>query len=167
MNRRTIGLRGRRSFLLSALGAAGGAAGMYALVGIAVGDAFISGWEAKYRYNLLRPVTYIQRYIRKRWNPLVQTPPFPEYPSGHSVVSGAAATVLTNLFGQVSFVDNTGLSRDLPPRGFTSFNAAATEAAISRMYGGIHYRFDVEAGNQKGKEVGQFAVERMMTDGGE
>ena len=77
---------------------------MYAIVGIAVGDAFISAFESKYRYMLIRPVTYIQRHIRRSWGPLVETPGFPEYPSGHSVVSGAAAEVLTRLFGQVAFV---------------------------------------------------------------
>ena len=127
---------------------------MYAIVGMAVSDAFISTWESKYSYMLLRPVTYIQRYIRRSWGPLIETPGFPEYPSGHSVVSGAAATVLTDLFGQVAFTDTTGLSRDLQPRSFTSFEAAASEAGISRIYGGIHYRVAIENGLAQGRCVG-------------
>ncbi len=134
---------------------------MYAIVGMAVGDAFISAFEAKYRYMLLRPVTYIQRYIRRSWGPLVQTPGFPEYPSGHSVVSGAGAEVLTRLFGQVSFVDDTGLSRELEPRSFTSFIAAASEAAFSRLYGGIHYRVGIENGVDQGRCVGNNIMSRI------
>ena len=130
------------------------AATMYAMLGIAVGDAFTSAWEAKYRYMVLRPVTYINRHIRRSWGPLIETPPFPEYPSGHSVVSGAAATVLTKMFGQVAYTDDTGLRRDLQPRAFTSFEAAAMEAAFSRLYGGIHYRFGIENGVAQGRCVG-------------
>ena len=137
------------------------AASMYAMVGIAVGEAFTSAWEAKYRYNLLRPVTYINRYIRRSWGPLIETPPFPEYPSGHSVVSGSAATVLTALFGQVAYTDDSGLSRDLQPRSFTSFEAAASEAAISRLYGGIHYRFGIENGVAQGRCVGETINSRI------
>jgi hypothetical protein len=137
------------------------AAGMYAMVGIAVSDAFLSSFEAKYRYMLIRPVTYINRHIRRSWGPLIQTPPFPEYPSGHSVVSSAAATVLTAFFGQVAYTDDTGLSRDLQPRSFTSFEAAATEAAISRLYGGIHFRIGIENGLAQGRCVGRAANDRI------
>lgn len=133
------------------------AAEMYILVGTALGDAFISGWNLKYQDNLVRPVTYIQANLRRNWSPFVQTPPFPEYPSGHSVVSGAAAEVLTTMFGQVAFTDRTPIINGHQPfeRSFTSFEAAANEAAISRLYGGIHYRAAIENGVRQGRCVGQ------------
>jgi hypothetical protein len=115
------------------------AAELYARVGVALGDAFIACWHAKYRANLLRPVTYIRRQIDPKWGPLLMTPPFPEYPSGHSVASAAAAEVLTVLLGETSFTDRTPATRGLRPRTFSSFRAAAAEAALSRLYGGIHY----------------------------
>jgi hypothetical protein len=96
------------------------AAETYAKVGMAVADAFVSCWDTKYRYNLLRPVTYIQKLIDADWKPLLTTPPFPEYVSGHSVQSGAAAEVLTDLFGRDhAFVDHTHESRGLPARAFS------------------------------------------------
>jgi membrane-associated phospholipid phosphatase len=138
------------------------AAQMYALVGVALGDAFIACWNLKYQVMLLRPETYIKRYIRKTWAPYIQTPPFPEYPSGHSVASAAAAEVLTSLFGTVAFKDNTHKLHNQPPRYFTSFEAAATEAAISRLYGGIHYRAAIENGLRQGRCVGATAVSRVQ-----
>ncbi|MDX1992776.1 MAG: vanadium-dependent haloperoxidase [bacterium] len=131
------------------------AAEMYALVGMALGDAFISCWSLKYQYNLLRPETYIHDNIRRSWQPYIQTPPFPEYPSGHSVVSAAAAEVLTTMFGIVAFTDNTHVDEGEAPRSFTSFEAASTEAAISRLYGGIHFRTAIENGMRQGRCVGQ------------
>jgi hypothetical protein len=139
-------------------------AGMYALVGMALGDSFISAWRLKYDVLLLRPETYIQNYIRRSWQPYIQTPPFPEYPSGHSVASAAAAEVLTNLFGIVAFSDETHLIYDHEPlrRSFTSFEAAASEAAISRLYGGIHYRTAIENGMRQGRCVGQAVVNNIQ-----
>jgi hypothetical protein len=136
------------------------AAGMYALVGMALGDSFISAWSQKYRVLLLRPETYIHEHIRRTWQPYIQTPPFPEYPSGHSVASGAAAEVLTWLFGVVAFEDRTHINYDHEPlvRRFTSFEAAASEAAISRLYGGIHYREAIENGLRHGRCIGQQVV---------
>ena len=132
------------------------AAETYAKVGIAVCDAFIACWNAKYRYNLLRPVTYLRRHVEPEWLPLLNTPPFPEYPSGHSVQSGAAFEVLTDLFGDTySFEDHTHDDRGLPSRQFASFAAAAEEAAISRLYGGIHYRPAIELGVAQGRCVGE------------
>jgi PAP2 superfamily protein len=127
----------------------------YAKVGIAVADAFISCWRTKYRYNLLRPVTYVNRIIDATWSPLLITPPFPEYTSGHSIQSAAAATVLTDLFGEVPFTDRTHEAQGLAPRSFQSFARAAEEAAISRMYGGIHFRAAVEVGLEQGRCIGQ------------
>jgi hypothetical protein len=135
----------------------GRAAEMYILVNSALADAFISAWNLKYQVNLVRPVTYIQQNLRRNWSPYIQTPPFPEYPSGHSVASGAAAEVLTTMFGQVAFTDRTPIinGHEQLERSFTSFEAAAAEAAISRMYGGIHYRAAIENGLRQGRCVGQ------------
>jgi hypothetical protein len=133
----------------------GSAAEAYAKVGIAVADAFISCWSTKYRYNLLRPVTYVRRQIDPGWTPLLITPPFPEYTSGHSAQSGAAAQVLTDLFGPLAFTDRTHERRGLAPRSFGSFLEAAQEAAISRLYGGIHFRAACERGVDQGICVGK------------
>lgn len=130
------------------------AAEAYAKVGMAVADAFISCWNSKYRYNLLRPVTCIRDLIDPAWNTFIGTPPFPEYTSGHSAQSGAAAQVLTDLFGQTAFTDHTHDARGLAPRSFDSFFDAADEAAISRLYGGIHFRPAIELGVQQGKCIG-------------
>jgi len=130
------------------------AAEAYAKVGIAVADAFISCWNSKFRYNLLRPITYIRSEIDPNWTPLIATPPFPEYTSGHSTQSGAAAQVLTDLFGNLAFTDHTHDARGFAPRSFSSFIEAADEAAISRLYGGIHYRAAIEKGLEQGKCIG-------------
>ncbi|MEP7292370.1 MAG: vanadium-dependent haloperoxidase [Chloroflexota bacterium] len=140
------------------------AAAMYALVGMALGDSFISTWRLKYEVLLLRPETYIHNYIRSTWQPYIQTPPFPEYPSGHSVASAAAAEVLTSLFGVVAFTDRTHLIYDHEPlqRAYTSFEAAASEAAISRLYGGIHYREAIENGLRQGRCIGQAVIDNIQ-----
>jgi hypothetical protein len=131
------------------------AAETYAKVGMAVCDAFVACWHAKYRYNLLRPVTYVRRVLDPVWFPILVTPPFPEYPSGHSVQSGAAFQVLTDLFGpHYRFVDHTHDARGLAPRSFGSFLEAAEEAAISRLYGGIHFRAAIENGVAQGRCIG-------------
>jgi PAP2 superfamily len=131
------------------------AAETYAKVGIAVADAFIGCWHAKYQYNLVRPITYIRKLLDPAWRPLINTPPFPEYPSGHSVQSGAVAAVLTDLFGaEYAFVDQTYAARDLPPRSFASFAAMAKEASLSRLYGGIHFRGAIEQGLRQGECIG-------------
>lgn len=130
-----------------------------AKLGVAQADAFISCWSTKFKYNLLRPVTYIRRHIDKSWEPLLVTPPFPEYTSGHSCQSGAASTVLTAIFGDdFAFDDATHEDEGLPVRSFPSFAAAAEEAAMSRLYGGIHYRFGNEAGLKQGRAVGAIAA---------
>ncbi|THU42017.1 phosphatase PAP2 family protein [Niastella caeni] len=136
------------------------------LVGITIMDAFISCWDEKYRSNRIRPETYINRYINIKWQPLLQTPPFPEYTSGHSVVSTASAEVLTYLFGdKFSYIDNSEELFEIPARSFTSFRQAAAEAAISRLYGGIHYRDAIENGQQQGRDVGAFIVSRLKEVG--
>jgi hypothetical protein len=132
------------------------AAVAYARVGIAVCDAFIGCWNVKYRHNLLRPITYVRTHIDPAWgDPLpLATPPFPEYTSGHSVQSAAAAEVLTATFGTVGFTDRTHEARGLAPRSFASFAASAQDAAISRLYGGIHYRSAIERGLEQGRCIG-------------
>jgi hypothetical protein len=136
------------------------AAGMYVQVNMALSDAFISAWVLKYEVMLVRPETYIQTYIQRNWQTYVSTPAFPEYPSGHSVVSGAASEVLTHLLGQVAFTDRTHLIYDHEPlqRSFRSFEHAEQEAAFSRMYGGIHYRVGIENGVRQGRCVGQQVI---------
>ncbi|MFP5317281.1 MAG: vanadium-dependent haloperoxidase [Acidimicrobiia bacterium] len=130
------------------------AAEAYARVGIAVADAFICCWKVKFTVNLLRPVSYVRQVIDPAWTPLLTTPPFPEFPSGHSTQSAAAATVLTSLFGSRSFTDHTHDARGLPPRTFSSFNQAAAEAAMSRLYGGIHFISGIQQGLNQGYCLG-------------
>ncbi len=132
------------------------AAEAYARIGIAVADAFIGCWSNKYVHNLLRPVTYIQEVFDAEWMPLLNTPPFPEYPSGHSVQSGATAAVLTTLFGEnYAFTDHTHDDRGFTPRNFSSFAEMAEEAAMSRLYGGIHYRAAIVDGIAQGECIGE------------
>jgi hypothetical protein len=138
------------------------AAEAYARVGIAVADAFISCWSTKYRDNLLRPVTYIRRVIDPDWTPLLVTPPFPEYTSGHSVQSGAAAQVLTDLFGPLAFTDRSHERRGLAPRSFGSFLQAAQEAAISRLFGGLHYPAACERGLEQGICIGKHVTRALQ-----
>jgi hypothetical protein len=126
------------------------AAEVYGMLGMTLADSFISTWSLKYQVNLLRPVTYIQAFIDPRWQPYIESPSFPEYPSGHSVASAAAADMLTSLYGAVAFTDHTH-DDVAESRSFTSFEAAATEAAFSRLYGGIHFRQAIENGMRQGE----------------
>jgi hypothetical protein len=137
---------------------------IYALTAVALADAFISAWDEKYRSNVIRPETVINTTLDESWEPLLQTPPFPEYPSGHSVISTAAAAVLTDRFGPAfAFTDSTEMEYGLSIRSFTTFEQAAAEAAISRLYGGIHYRMAIEEGVRQGKKVGELVVTRIRT----
>jgi hypothetical protein len=131
----------------------------HALVAMGIADAFIACWNEKYKYNRVRPVTAIKKLIDPLWSPLLQTPPFPEYTSGHSVISTTAAIILTHLFGDhFSYTDNTEEEFGLPPRKFISFVQASKEAAISRLYGGIHFRDAIESGAREGEQIGEFIV---------
>ncbi|WP_207497108.1 vanadium-dependent haloperoxidase [Aridibaculum aurantiacum] len=136
---------------------------MHLMLGIGLADAFISCWDAKYKYNLLRPQTYIRDYLpgASSWSSFISTPPFPEYPSGHSVSSGAAAEILTGFFGNISFTDKTNTSMGLPARTYNSLRDAANEAAMSRLYGGIHYREGNENGVKQGKTVGEVVFKNI------
>jgi len=137
----------------------------YTKTSIAIADAFISCWDEKYRSNLIRPETLINKHIDENWKPILQTPPFPEYTSGHSVVSGAASTALTDIYGDnFAFDDDTEIPYGLPVRSFPSFFEAANEAAISRMYGGIHYRAAVDVGVKQGRDLGTFVVKKLKME---
>ena len=130
-------------------------ADLLAKLAIAMADGFISCWEAKYHYNLTRPETFINRYMDKDWTPLIQTPPFPEYPSGHSVCSGAASAVMEHFFGvNYAYTDYTEEPFGMPARSFNSIGQAAEEASISRFYGGIHFKSALTKGMEQGKMVG-------------
>ena len=132
-------------------------------LGIAVSDGFIVNWRDKYKYDLLRPLTYIRRVIDPKWEALLNTPPFPEYPSGHSTQSGAAATVLAAALGDpYPFTDTTHVDDGLPARSFPDFRTAANEAGISRLYGGIHFRAAIDQGLAQGDCVGAF-VNKIKT----
>ncbi len=129
---------------------------------VALFDAFIACWEAKYHYNYIRPETFINQYIDKDWQPLIQTPPFPEYPSGHSTVSASAALVLTKLVGEnYSFIDSTEVPYGRPVRKFNSFFEAADQASISRMYGGIHFLNALTTGQAMGRQVGTLIIDKL------
>jgi PAP2 superfamily len=136
----------------------------YALTSIALADGFLSVWAEKYRSNVIRPETMINKYVDEGWAPLLQTPPFPEYTSGHSGISTAAATVLTKVFGpNFAFADSSEAEYGLPVRSYASFDAAANEAAISRLYGGIHYRRAIEQGQVQGRKVGEHVLAKVVT----
>ena len=129
---------------------------------LVMADAFISCWHEKYRGNRIRPITVINRTLDPNWQPLLQTPPFPEYTSGHSTVSAAAAEVLTHFLGDnVAFTDNTEALYGIPPRTFKSFRQAAEEASVSRLYGGIHFRDALDSGLEAGKKVGSWVLSKL------
>jgi membrane-associated phospholipid phosphatase len=128
-------------------------------------DVLISCWDQKYKYQHLRPITVINELIDRNWQPFLQTPPFPEHSSGHSGISASAATVLTRLFGDnIAFEDTSDLPFIGMKRRFQSFNQAAQEASMSRVYGGIHYRTGVDAGAIQGQRVGEVVVQRLATN---
>lgn len=134
-----------------------------ARTGIAVADAFIGCWRDKFTYDLVRPFTYIRKVIDPKWEALLITPPFPEYPSGHSSESGAAAEALTVMFGDnFAFEDATHVKEGQKPRPFPSFWAAAREAGISRLYGGIHFRAAIDQGLEQGRCIGKLVAKLEM-----
>ncbi|MFN4286652.1 MAG: vanadium-dependent haloperoxidase [Lacibacter sp.] len=135
----------------------------YAHTSIAFFDAFIRGWEEKYRSNYIRPETAINRYIDENWRPFIQTPPFPSYVSGHATNSAAAAEVMTHWFGDsLRFTDTSLVPFGIKPREIVSFRKAAEEAALSRLYGGIHFRFDNDEGLRVGRKIGELIVQRLQ-----
>lgn len=134
----------------------------YALTSIALFDAFISSWDEKFKTNLIRPITVINDYVDKRWEPFIQTPPFPEFTSGHAVISNSAATVLTTLFGDnYEFTDLTEIPFGNNTRHFKSFYQASEEVSWSRVYGGIHYPATARISIAQGKEVGNHILKTL------
>jgi membrane-associated phospholipid phosphatase len=138
------------------------AASMFGMTNIVIGDSFTTAWTMKYLDPLVRPITYIQEHINRRWRSFIETPPFPEFPSGHSVVSGAAAHMLTARYGPLAFTDRTHQARGMASRAYTSFKAAGYEAAISRLYGGIHYRAAIESGLEIGECISEYALDTII-----
>ena len=135
----------------------------YALTAIALFEGFISVFDTKYRYVYVRPITIINQWIDPKWEPLLQTPPFPEYTSGHSTITASAATVLTNLYGNnFAFQDTSNMRYINMQRHFNSFIQASDECSVSRLYGGIHYRISVDKGAETGKKIGRFIIEKII-----
>jgi hypothetical protein len=138
---------------------------VHALVAMTLHDAFISCWKAKYDTDRIRPETVINQQLDQRWRPLLQTPPFPEYTSGHSVISRASAVILTGYFGDnFDFIDSSETYFGLPERPFPSFLYASEEAAISRLYGGIHFRDAIEEGVKQGEKIGNMIWEKVVLE---
>ncbi len=134
----------------------------YAYTAVGMYDAFISCWYVKYSTVRIRPQTAIQRLLEEKWTSFIQSPPFPEYTSGHSTVSSTAAEILTHLFGDgVAFTDSSELEFNLPIRSFKSFREAALEASVSRVYGGIHYRSGCESGSKQGKKLAEVILTKL------
>ncbi len=137
---------------------------IHAMVSFTLHDAFISCWQEKYKSDRIRPETAINKYLDPAWRPLLQTPPFPEYTSGHSVASASAAVILTHFLGDpFAFTDTSEQLFGLPDRNFTSFYQASDEAAISRLYGGIHFRDACEEGVKQGRKVGHFTLSKFLS----
>lgn len=134
---------------------------VYAALGVAAYDGFIANWGQKYATNVLRPITYLRIVLDPMWRSRVTTPPFPTYPSGHSTGSSTAATVLTALLGEQPFTDTAGEFEGYAPRTYPSFTAAADEASLSRLYGGIHFPMDLEAGKQQGVCIGSLVLSQF------
>ena len=132
------------------------------VVAIGLMDSFIACWDEKFRSNRIRPETAIRKLINTDWKPLLQTPPFPEYLSGHSCISATSATILTHYIGDnFKYTDSVEVSYGLAPRSFTSFQQAATEAGISRFYGGIHFMDAINNGRAQGLQVGQWVLKTI------
>jgi hypothetical protein len=132
-----------------------------AIVAISLMDGFIACWDEKFRSNRIRPETAIRRYLDPGWKPFLQTPPFPEYLSGHSTISSAAALILTHYFGgNFKYTDTVEERFSLPARRFSSFQQAALEAGVSRFYGGIHFMDAIDNGRQQGLQVGKWVLDK-------
>jgi hypothetical protein len=134
----------------------------YAETSIALFDGFIACWKAKYQHATVRPETVINKLLDPSWQPYIQTPPFPSYVSGHSVISAASAEVMSHHFGDnFAYTDTSEREFGIPDRSFKSFRDAAQEASLSRLYGGIHFRCDLDRGNDVGKKLGEHVVQKL------
>ncbi len=140
----------------------------YTKTSIAMFDAFIQCWDAKYTYNTIRPESVINRYFDPNWRPLLQTPAFPEYTCGHSTISSAAAEALTSVFGEkFSYTDTTELEFGIDSRSFLSFRAAAIENNWARFYGGIHFHSSCITATKYGRKVGDYIANKLHMKKGE
>ena len=136
---------------------------VYTVLAIGLMDGFYCCWDEKYRSNRIRPETAIRKYIDPKWKPFLQTPPFPEYLSGHSTISAAAAVILTRFFGEdFAYTDTVEEHFGLKARKFSSFQQAAEEAGISRLYGGIHFMDAITNGQQQGELVGKLVIGKLL-----
>lgn len=136
---------------------------VYAYTGVSIGiyDAFICCWFTKYKFDVLRPETYINKYIDINWQPYLQTPPFPEYNSAHSTISAAAATILTDIYKNTTFKDSSERGWGWPDRNFKKVDDAAYEVSLSRLYGGIHYRQSMKDAYDQGKKIGSLVLNKL------
>lgn len=135
----------------------------YAKTAIALFDAFIESWTAKYIYKTARPETIINKYFDPNWRPHLQTPPFPEYTCGHCTVSAAAAEALTSVLGDnVAYTDTSELEFGIKNRSYKSFRAAASENVWARFYGGIHFHNSCVISNHFGGVVGDSVVIKLV-----
>ena len=137
------------------------AARLFVATATSIADAFIAVWGYKFQYNLIRPRPYIRAQIDSTWEPMITSPPFPEYPSGHSSQSGAAAAAIVGLIGDGPFEDSTSVAIGHEVRRFGSFYEAAEEAMMSRLYAGIHYPIGNSAGADVGLCIGNLVAERI------
>jgi hypothetical protein len=135
----------------------------YALSGMALNDTWISSWRARYKYNVQRPITYIQTVMgHENWMPFIPTPPHPEYPGGHAALSASVAEVFTYVFGDnYTLTDDTYEDFGLGTRAYKSFDAMAEEAAMSKVYGGIHYKLSVDVGLRQGRKVSREILRKI------
>ena len=137
----------------------------YTLTSICMFDAFIQCWDEKFRSNMVRPETVINKYIDPEWRPYLQTPPFPEYTCGHSTVSSAAAEALTKIYGDnFHYTDTSELEFGIANRSFTSFRQAAQENNMARFYGGIHFHPSCLVSHEYGKKVGTFILGKLKLE---
>jgi hypothetical protein len=137
---------------------------IHTVVSLGLMDGFISCWDEKFRSNRIRPETAIRKYIDVAWKPLLQTPPFPEYLSGHSTISSASAVILTHYLGDnFGYTDTVEERYGLPARKFNSFQEAAIEAGLSRFYGGIHFMDAIDNGRSQGLQVGEWVINKIET----
>jgi hypothetical protein len=137
----------------------------YTLTSIAMFDAFIQCWDEKFRSNMPRPETVINKYMDQDWRPYLQTPPFPEYTCGHSTVSSASAEALTKMFGDnFNYTDTSELEFGIPNRSFTSFRQAADENNWARFYGGIHFHPSCIESTASGQKVGSMIVGKLKLE---
>lgn len=138
---------------------------LYVKLGVAVNEAFISAFALKYKFNFIRPISYIQKYIDPQFNTRIASPPFPEFPSGHSFQSGAASEVMKSILSDtIPIIDSTHVNRsdiDGTPRNYSSFTEMSEEISISRLYGGIHFRETLDISLDYGRRIGRYVAQNL------